>query len=86
MNLLKWITSKAYRAKIAKYKEIKAAKKEADYLHQQTGYKYYVMYIGNKYRPMNMAAINLLRKNGILPKNFDWLQAEKNSLYITKTG
>lgn len=83
MDLIKYITSKEYRANERSVKKIEEAKKEADRMKGLTGYKYYVINWADGYKVVNMQWINRMKKAGLLPKTYDWLRLEKYSVYIT---
>ena len=83
MNVIKYITSKDYRANRADIKKIEIAKAEALRLHDATGYKYYVIGWKDGYKSVNMQWVNRMKKAGLLPKSYDWLRLEKYSVYIT---
>lgn len=82
-NLIKYATDPDHRAKVKKEREMNDAIAEAKRLHAATDFKYYVLPLFGKYRCLNMDAINILKKRGILPKRFDWMAAEKNSIFVT---
>lgn len=83
MNLVKYITNKTYRQNEAELRKIEEAKREANRMHDLTGYKYYVISWAKGYKVVNMQWVNRMKKAGLLPKTYDWLRLEKYSVYIT---
>ncbi len=84
MNIFKYIFNKDYRRDQKDIRLLEAAKKEADRMHNATGYKYYVIVWKDGYKAVNMVWVNRMKKLKLLPKNYDAIRLEKYSVYVTK--
>jgi hypothetical protein len=84
MKILKYIFNKQYRENKREVNSLMEAKQQADQLHEATGFKYYVLSWGKGYKAVNMVWVNMMKKQKLLPKQYDAIRLEKYSVYVTK--
>lgn len=80
---LKYMNWKFDQRLKAKDRKLNRAIKEADKLHKQTRYKYYVVNTSAGYKVLNNKMVKEAKKEKILPKRFDFLHLEKVAIYTT---